>query len=140
MALRYLWLNGTDGQVTVRPSLDAVDAPADGDWTPDNLNDGQEGTADSFILDARMWESVRVYALIDGAPSDAVTVVPVVAVKGESGRDWLELEPVPLEHLESALVPVHGHLCAFRVSALSASAAAVVKVTGGQQKGTGLTV
>ncbi len=117
-----------------------MDAPASGDWTPDNLNADESAlSADDVILEAAEWEDVRVVAFFETAVNgtETVDVTPLRALPNApspSGRLWVPLAPVTLApQLGSSLVRVDAGLIAFRITALTLGTATKVGiiVTGG---------
>ena len=108
-----------DGVATVRASVSGTDAAA---WTP-----AAEATPSDHTLDAREWETVRVFG--DGTTS--ITLTPLVRA-GADGP-WLALTSTgALAAGAQAEVPVEGHFASFRVTALTGSGD--VKVTGGRKR------
>lgn len=114
---------------TVRDALTGVDA---GTWIPED----EGASADDNILDAREWDTVRVFAEYTGTPSgETVTVTPLIAMPRADGvRQWRELSPVSgLDENAQAEVEVHGHDVSFRATTvtLGGAASVAVRVTGG---------
>jgi hypothetical protein len=136
----FLKLPGPSASAIVRAARTAADAPAAGLWTPDNLNAAEIGagvTADMVTLDGRTWDDVYVLPVFNVAGGTSVVVTPLIAIKdalGTRGRVWAELAPQTLTPLLSGVMPVRGHVCAFRVTTITLGAAANVKLmaTGGK--------
>jgi len=142
MAITKKRLYSPDGTATVRDGILAADAAS---WTPDDL--GAPPLPDPAILDAREWDTVRVFVdFTDGAGGVAVgtsiTVQPLLAVASDlagavAGRTWLAQAAlaalVPGAEVE---VPVDAHFCSFRVTAITLGAATDgrVRVTGGVRR------
>lgn len=142
-AMPKIILFGETGRATVR-SRAVIDAPAAGDWTPDNLNaDEISGSvaADDVILRADDWEDVRIIAQFIGTPTGSETV-SIQAIRSvwkatAPGRDWIPIgDEFPLApNLASELVLVDGGDMAFRITALTLDGATSVAfvATGGQR-------
>lgn len=135
----YLGPLGSGGVVRVRTGRTTADAPAVGDWTPDNLNAAEiaaNKVPEDFILDATMWRSVRLAINYAGTKNGAetITVVPLVAIKdanGTNGRRWARLPAIVVgagADMATDLADVDGHLCAFRITALALGTATSVAV------------
>lgn len=139
-----LRLYSPDAFVTVRSGRTTIDDPTTGVWTPDNRNpvanppDEEPDPPSDFILDAREWEDLRLVAEFAGAPTGAETVEieTLISVPTDSGgRVWATLQKVTLApNLATDVVPVRGHFCAFRITAINLTGGATavkIKATGG---------
>lgn len=142
MAITKQRLYSADGTANVREGVLAADAAS---WTPDDL--GAAPLPDAAILDAREWETVRVFVgFTDGAGAVAagtsITVQPLLAVRNAldgstAGREWLALAALAaLVPGASVEVEVSGHFAAFRVTAITLGGATDgrVRVTGGRRR------
>ena len=140
-------LYGYDGVVTVREARTAIDGPAIGTWTPDNLNAGEISggvVADDVTLDAREWSHVYVVLdFVDGSGNPHAggigTVTMLMAVpdaNGTNGRRWKEVSTASGLDGDSAtsFEPV-GHDVAFRLDnlVLSGATSVSIKITGQQR-------
>jgi hypothetical protein len=106
-----------DAAVTVRGGLIATDAGA---WTP---------TADADILDAREWETLRVFI---GGSATSATLTPLI--RAGASATWLALASTGAIAVGATVeVPVEGHFASFRVTALSGSPLDI-RVTGGRKR------
>jgi hypothetical protein len=136
-ATPYIKLFGQDGSAKVRSALTAIGAT----WTPED-----EGTPKNFILDARAFETVRITPVfLDGGglivDGTSVDVVPLILVPDSratttGGRLWRVQAAIgATTDAQIVDVDVHGHMCAFRLTALTLGAAISVDliVTGGVQ-------
>jgi hypothetical protein len=145
MAITKLRLLSHDASTVVRNDRTAVDAPAAGSWTPDNLNADEIAanvTADDVTLDAREWSIVRLMVDFEDVAGDpaagtSVNVTPLISVplaNQPTGRFWKALAAVTgLTANDAIEVSVHAHDCAFRLTAVTLGAAHHLKlrVTGG---------
>jgi len=125
-------LYSPDAAPSIRDALTAADA---GTWTPDD----EGASAPDHTLDAREWETLRVYPEFVGGAGTSVTLTPLLRVPAVAapGHTWIALATT------GALVPeafseidVEGHFCSFRATAvvLGAAASVNVKVTGGRKR------
>lgn len=124
-------LYSPEAAVTVRDALTAADAAA---WKPEDA-----GTPDDNILDAREWETVRVFAEYTGAPvGETVSVTPLIAIRQANGqRSWRELTAVTgLDKDAQEEVAVQGHDVSFRATTvtLGGATSVAVRVTGGTRQ------
>jgi len=123
-------LYSPDAAPSIRDALTAADA---GTWTPDDA-----GTPADHVLDAREWETVRVYPSFVGGAGTSVTLTPLLAVPaGASPREWIALATTGVLVPEAfSEVPVEGHFASFRATAvvLGAAASVNVRVTGGRKR------
>lgn len=137
-------LYGETGRAVVRLERTAIDAPASGAWTPDNLNAAEISggvVSDDVILRASDWEDVRVVAEFEAGAgaSAAVTLQALRALRSTTvpGRVWIPIgDPFELTpSLASELVLADGADIAVRVTALTLDGGAnvTVSVTGGQR-------
>lgn len=122
-----LQIHGPRGRIDARLERVAVDAPAAGDWTPDNLNADEISEpleADDVTLRADIWEDVRVLALFNGTNggSESVTLQALRAVWVEgAARRWIPLgDPFVLTpDADSELVLADGADLGFRITDLT---------------------
>ena len=124
-------LYSPDAAPSVRDTIAAADA---GTWTPDD-----EATPSDHVLDAREWETVRVFPDFVGGVGTSVTLTPLLAVPIDSapGRTWIALASTgALAPEVFSEIAVEGHFASFRVTAVTLGAAASVnvRVTGGRKR------
>lgn len=143
MAKKVLY--ASSGVARARSARAAVDAPASGVWSPDNLNANEIAaplTADDVTLRGHDWQDVRLVARFAGAPNGAesVEVEPLIAVPDPANptqRVWAVLPKETLApNLDTGVVAIRGHDAAFRITALTLGTATSVSidVTGGTHK------
>lgn len=123
-----------DGATDVQPALTAAKGAS---WTP-----ADEDPSDPWILDAREWQTVRLFPTFrDGGGAQAagtsVALTPLVRIPdpaSPTGFRWLASgTSVTINDGATAEVSVDGHVCAFRVTAVTLGAATdvVLRATGG---------
>lgn len=123
-------LYSPDAAPSIRDGVTGTDAA---DWTPDAA-----GTPSDHVIDAREWETVRVWPDFVGGVGTSVTLTPLLAVPaGSSPRKWIALPTTGALAPEAfSEIAVEGHFASFRVTALTLGAATSVnvRVTGGRQR------